>query len=235
MAKSIRPTPVDAALLQAPDVKVRRKAAHNLSQAPTIAAQKALAKALNDSDQWVRVLAAIALGKLGDPACIASLIKVVQYDSDGAIRILAARALGEIGDRTAVPALIAALKEEGAVAPYAAIALGDIGDPAAIPHLVEVMTDERFHFTPRQALVKIGGPQVTAQMVSDLENEDSARRLAAANVLSMIADPASVHALIRALEDTSSYVRANAESALEGIGTPEAQAALDAWRTRSDQ
>ena len=56
-----------------------------------------LALALKDSDKWVRVVSADALGNIGDAGAVDALIEALK-DSDQDVRFTATGALGKIGD-----------------------------------------------------------------------------------------------------------------------------------------
>ena len=90
---------------------------------------KGLIKTLGyKTDSGVRRTAALALGKIGEPA-VEPLIAALK-DSVGDVRRTAAEALGKVGDRRAVEPLIAALKDsDDYVRREAAEALGKIGEP----------------------------------------------------------------------------------------------------------
>ena len=89
---------------------------------------KGLIKTLGyKTDSGVRRTAALALGKIGEPA-VEPLIAALK-DSDDCVRREATEALGKIGE-PAVEPLIAALKDsDDYVRREAAEALGKIGEP----------------------------------------------------------------------------------------------------------
>jgi len=90
-----------------------------------------LIKALEDENYHVRFAAARGLGETGNPKAVQPLVKALE-DEDWLVRDVAARALGKIGDPQAVEALIKALDDEsGSVSAAAAWALGKIDDPQA--------------------------------------------------------------------------------------------------------
>jgi HEAT repeat protein len=91
----------------------------------------------------VRSTAAIALGRLGDPAAIPAL-RLLLDDDDRATRMWAMRSLGQLRDRGSVEALTAALVEgDGGARQYAAKALGEIGDQAASLALIDALSDRK--------------------------------------------------------------------------------------------
>lgn len=105
----------------------------------------------NDEDEEVRKEAAEALGKIGDPLSVKSLIKALK-DRDARVRWKAAEALGKIGDDQAVEALIKSLNDENRVVRRkAAIALGEIRNFGAVEHLVFMINDNNEDETVRMA------------------------------------------------------------------------------------
>ncbi|WFN34520.1 HEAT repeat domain-containing protein [Methanogenium sp. S4BF] len=63
-----------------------------------------LVLALKDSDKWVRVVSADALGNIGDSGAVDALIEALG-DSDQDVRFTATGALGKIGDPRAADSL----------------------------------------------------------------------------------------------------------------------------------
>jgi len=78
-----------------------------------------LTKAADDPHPWVRKSAAKALGMLGDPKALPTLIGALA-DGESMVRKSAARSLGQIGHASAVPALEKALKDSSALVKEAA-------------------------------------------------------------------------------------------------------------------
>ncbi len=94
-----------------------------------------LDRLLRDPDRGVRRRAALAAGRLGDPALVPTLIDLMN-DQEPLIRQMAAFALGLVGDRAAVDRLAASLSDsDPVVRGRAAEALGRIGDLRAGPDL----------------------------------------------------------------------------------------------------
>lgn len=106
---------------------------------------------LEERDPWVRERAALALGRIGDPASVELLLEALK-DRYARVRQMAAFALGEIEDQETlqalgyrsdprvVPALLAALRDESAmVRARAAEALGKIGDRRAVSALIDLL------------------------------------------------------------------------------------------------
>ena len=89
----------------------------------------------------VRNAAAKALGNIGDPRAIDSLIATLS-DKAAFVRYAAAEALGKIGDQRAVDPLIEAAKDEDDFVRKSAVtALGEIGDRRAFDVLAGCLAD----------------------------------------------------------------------------------------------
>lgn len=89
-------------------------------------------------DRGVPLKGAVArsLGKVGDPAALAALIRLVSHDSLD-VRIQAVKALGSVGDARAVGALGAALADPVEMVEWwAVLSLKDIGGPDAVRALL---------------------------------------------------------------------------------------------------
>lgn len=125
-----------------------------------------LIKALGDSNRWVRISAAVALGQIGPEAkeAVPSLIKALG-DSDPGMRYRAAEALGKIGSeaKEAIPALLKALGDnEPEVCMVADSAIAKIVPEAkeAAFALIKALGDSdiRVRHGAINALGKIGSP-----------------------------------------------------------------------------
>jgi HEAT repeat protein len=122
-----------------PDPEVRRSAAGALAKMYPIEALEPLALALHDSSLGVRLLAGLALGRIGQPAT-ESLLKASQ-DSDSKVRDIAIATLGTIGGKLAKDELkrvLANENEEPTVKLTAIQALYKMGDPDSITELKKV-------------------------------------------------------------------------------------------------
>ena len=98
-------------------------------------AVETLITALQDRDPVIRMIAAEALGKIGDKRAVEPLINLLE---DEEVKIVAAEALGKIGDKRAINPLIKWALEDNYFAITAFKALGEIGKPAIEP-LIEVL------------------------------------------------------------------------------------------------
>ncbi|MFC1808592.1 HEAT repeat domain-containing protein [Candidatus Omnitrophota bacterium] len=115
----------------------------------------ALIKALHDDQGYLRVIAAEALGDIGDRDTVPVLIKALD-DSEWHVREKVVEALGKIGDKRAVPAIVRVLKDSNMEVSKASVeALGKIGDKGAVPALTELLRSS-LRDMARDALKKMG-------------------------------------------------------------------------------
>ena len=100
-----------------------------------------LAQLLRDPDRGVRRRAALAAGRVADPALVPGLVALMD-DAEVEVRRMAAFALGLAGDRAAVDRLLAAFADPDAVVRgRAAEALGRIGEVRAAPPIARLVVD----------------------------------------------------------------------------------------------
>ena len=101
----------------------------------------ALERLLHDPDRGVRRRAALAAGRIADPAAVSALVDLMN-DSEVEVRRMAAFALGLAGDPRAVDRLLAALADSDAlVRGRAAEALGRIGGPRAAAEIARFLVE----------------------------------------------------------------------------------------------
>ena len=95
-----------------------------------------------DKDDYVRSIAALALGHSGEIMAFEPLIAALDDNKSATVRGNAASALGKLGDKRVVEPLIQALKDDdGYVRQHAADALADFKDDRAFEALVEALKD----------------------------------------------------------------------------------------------
>lgn len=110
------------------DYSIKRDAVKSLVELHDPCTVELLIADLNDSNEYVREIAAGALGKIGDVRAVDPLIAALK-DSNEIVRFYAVLALGEIGDTRAVDPLVAALGDmKSIVRDKAAEVLQCIGD-----------------------------------------------------------------------------------------------------------
>jgi len=182
-----------------------------------------LLDALIDGDDDRAEEAALALSRLGD--ALLPDLRAMLSNSDMDHRWWATRTLGEIGSDAAIALLIDRCGDpDRDVRACAIYALGALGErsAAAIPILLRCLADSSVYVggMAADALGRIGSA-ATPGLIDLLKNGSSSVRGRAARALAHIADPASVPALIAALEDDSPIVEHYADSTLQklGVGT----------------
>ena len=130
------------------NTSVRRNAAWAIGELTNMSTEKRagavpqLISLLNDSDEWVRMAAARALGELRDERAGETLIATLS-DSQWRVRELAAWALSEMKEERAVKALCNALltDSQAEVRRTVAEALGEIRSREAISSLKQALND----------------------------------------------------------------------------------------------
>jgi cyclophilin family peptidyl-prolyl cis-trans isomerase/HEAT repeat protein len=141
---SLSPIPLVLSILvvaPAPAPQRLQKLAHILSleDRRTLGGSE-MERLLRDPDRGVRRRAALATGRIGDPAATNLLVELMN-DGDAEIRQMTAFALGLIGDKAGADRLVASLKDPDAVVrARSAEALGRIGDPAHAKDVAAMIT-----------------------------------------------------------------------------------------------
>ena len=134
--------------LDSPNATVRRNSAWAIGELTAMlpgersGAVPQLITLLGDSDEWVRMAAARALGELQDRRSLDGLIARLA-DDKWRVRQVAAWALSEMKDARAVPALSSVLLSDvrAEVRRGAAEALGEIASAEALPSLKQALND----------------------------------------------------------------------------------------------
>ena len=144
--------------LDSPDATVRRNAAWaigeltNMLPGERAAAVPSLIALLGDSDEWVRMAAARALGELRDGRALPQLVATLA-DDNWRVRELVVWALSEMKDQRAVTALGNVLLSDARVEVRrgAAEALGEIRSAEALPALRQALNDSETRVSTKAA------------------------------------------------------------------------------------
>jgi HEAT repeat protein len=148
--------------LDSADATVRRNAAWaiaeltNMTPGERDAAVPRLIALLTDSDAWVRIAAARALGEVRNHSAVPALIATLA-DADAHVRELAVWALSELKDKRAVAALCNVLLSDSRpdVRRGAAEALGEIRSTEALPALKQALNDPNVNARAQWAISEI--------------------------------------------------------------------------------
>jgi len=214
--------------LRSDDVHTRRAAADAFALAPSDQAILALARALSDVDEPVRLNAAQALAAAGEAALPA--LSDALRSPDGPARRYAAFALSGMG-APAVDVLVEQARDaDEAVAINAIDALGNMGAPAAPsePTLRAALKSNnpwlRRHATEALGILGPASRSAVPDLAEALRDQEPYVRFNAATALARIGPAATeaTAALVDALDDSNRYTRAWAAQALRRIATPEA-------------
>jgi HEAT repeat protein len=138
----------------------------------------------------LRMAAANALRRLGDPGALPALVDVLD-DPEARVRARAARACGAIGDERAADALAARLDDpRGRVRREAADALASIGTDRALTPLIGAVTDDddEVRYAAVMALGGYQGPEAIDPLIAALDDEsDVVRRAAVFSIIELLA------------------------------------------------
>ena len=147
-----------------------------IQQGATWATAKRFASALSSEIPELRMAAANALGKLGEPNAIPALVNALS-DENPEVRIRACAALGTLEHPQAVEALIGLLDDSrGRVRLAAANALATIGSDRALNALLNMLSDENSEIR-RISVVALGNARSVrvVQPLADALSDDNAR------------------------------------------------------------
>ena len=183
------------------------------------AAVEPLVAALKDTEEEVRVQAALALGWIGDPRAAPYLSRCLK-DADARFRSAVVEALGMLRTPASLKPLARAMADPSReVRLGAARALGELGDPVAVDLLLAVLRDEEEQLevraTTARALGALHLPKALLSLQDLLEAPEAVLRAAALDGLAALgfgrtyrlvvpflwrdSDPAVRHAAARAI------------------------------------
>jgi len=172
-----------------------------------------LVEQLRAEDLETRQAAAVALGRIGDPAATAALVTALE---DRELVVAAAGALARIGDRAAFDALMGLVGDEDSAIRQAAIAaLNSIGHPEMPAHVARLLDDPSA--VVRESAVRIAGyfgySECFAGVLECCADSSEAVRRAAVEQLPMFDDARAIERLMTALSSDTPAVRAAAAAA----------------------
>ena len=170
---------------------------------------------LQDKDPQVRSAAALSLGAMGNKAAIPKLNDLIETDKDGGVALAAGKALLQLGDDTGYRvfyAVITGVKKSGE---------GLVSDQKQ--ELSDLMSNpkqmEKMAFEQGIGFVPYGGIGLaTFQAIQASKAKDPILKATSIKALSKDPDPLSEKAIVAALSDEHSLVRAAAYDALAKRG-----------------
>jgi len=188
------------------DWKIRRDAIKVLGKGKATQSIKLLHDILlKDHLTILRKSSAKALGNIGDPTAIPTLIKALKTSKDPSIVIEVANALGMLKATQALDDLLGMLdNKDGEIRENVAQALGMIGDSKAIDPLLKILKDDKEAWVRGQAaeaLGLIGEKRVVPNLIFALENDNGIGvSVKTATALGRLKDPIAVEPLISFLQ-----------------------------------
>lgn len=214
----------------------RKVVLRSLSEARTQSLQviiEHITALLQNSNENVRVSAALALGEIGGECALNALLPLLK-DEDYTLRRAAVDALGEIGGERALNSLLSLLKDEDIVLHWpvrweAAYALGKIGSERAFDALLSLLikdSDQDVRRAAGYALGQIGGERALNALLPLLKDEDIILRQAAAYGLGALGDERASDALLSQLKYRDHVVDRHTIEALSKVGGGRAMDAL---------
>jgi HEAT repeat protein len=189
----------------------------------------AIARALADSAEEVRLAAVRALGRLGAEAAATAMGRL--EDPSSRVRLAAIDVLVAAEDRRAAPLLVDRLGDAAVeVRRRACLALAELDDSRAAPALIRSLADpmSEVQAATAEALGRLRAVEAVSPLADRLAAADPAVRHAAIVALGMLGDrdPRAVGLLVEALGDKD--LHATAEESLRGLGSAAVPALLEA-------
>jgi HEAT repeat protein len=218
----------DLARIKSWRATVRAGAAADLGLTRAARALPALQRALNDGDLRVRQAAVWAVGQIGNPATLNSLLRLLG-DRNLIVAHRAQEVLAERGREVADGIVLYAETTASRSGRLAAIQLIGWLRITTAAHLLRTFMgdmDPEIRVKSVKAAAAIGNPEFLEVFHSCLDDSSWPVRCQAAKGLSLFGSPASVPRLSQALRDQHWWVRFYAATALAEVG-PAGEAALN--------
>jgi len=172
-----------------------------------------------------------AIGNMGGPQVVVTLIQALKNDAKPRVRAAAAITLSRFPQADVIAALVEACRDSDAdVSESAILALGNLRDRRATKPLLSLLGSgdiKNFLGDIISALGWIGDPMAVDAIAPFLRHKESDMRWLAAVALGDIGDTRALDPLLKMLGDPVEDVVAAAIRALGAIGDIRARAALD--------
>lgn len=191
---------------------------------------------LTAEDLEVRRSAAVALGRIGNPAATPALMNAL---GDESLTVEAVNALAQIGDPRAADSLLELIRNDDASVRQAAVsAINSLALPSMSERIIPLLHDSDSNV--RESAVKVAGYfgySEAAGALLELSHDPNERvRMATIEHLPFLEDERVLGVLVQALKHETPNVRAAAARALGNIDAPQADGHLieglsddDAW------
>jgi HEAT repeat protein len=190
----------------------------------------------DDAEEEVRASLAEGLLYLSRADHAFEALVQLLHDPSASVRIAATHNARNWNNQQLSPELVRLLKDDDPqVRSAAAWALELCGTADAVPALAVRLsdTDRNVRFHTAVALRRIGAsPAILSSLHGALGDTDAYVRSVAAQIVGALRTAESTLYLIRLLDDDEANVQKSAYQALRAIGTPEALAAIDAWKKK---
>ncbi len=199
----------------------RAEAARCLGQLRITRAKKRLLALLNDKVIEVKLLAAWALGRIGDPDIIVPCMEALVNTSRMAGLRLSSTVF-ELGEKS-IPVLINTLDHENASVRLLAVhLLGELKATTALDKIILKTVgdeDKEVRLAAYKALGSLEKAEAFDCLLTGLDDPLWEVRTQAAKALGRIKLPRAIEPLVKALDDRKWWVRRNAGEALTKLGT----------------
>jgi HEAT repeat protein len=203
------------ALLSHPDTRVQEQAASALATLGARATRYLIGE-LDDFDPKVRLGIVEALGDIGDPSAVPSLVELLSVEKSGEVRWAITLALGNTGDPDAAIPLLQALRDPDKYVRFGtAMALGRLGwQPSGEDRAYLLIARQEWDSLP--AL----GADATHPLLWATRDRDPSIRARAVDLLGSLGDARGADACDLVLRDPDSEVRWRAVLAFPKCGIP---------------
>ncbi len=176
-----------------------------------------LIEALDDEHEQVRIVAALALGGIGDERAVEPLLAKAQDPATYTNSWWAVtRALARLGDRRAVEPMIEALPDPRR-ADWAALCLVDLKDPRAIEPLTEMFRNPRRPEESRAAAAALAKLGAVEPLLEGLASTRLTTRLYAIQGLGQAREPRALELIRPLVNDPDDRIRNVAVEAVRRI------------------
>ncbi|MFM9964914.1 MAG: HEAT repeat domain-containing protein [Planctomycetaceae bacterium] len=203
-----------ANVLSDSDTIARRQSLLELGQSQDSQVLEILVEHSQDTLSVIRDGAVTALGELGDPAGVPTVLRAL-LDRDADVIRAAFTTLKKIGDRRVVRALLRYGIERPQWKPLANDTLVRLG-PRVTQELLSLLqtNDAGLMLDAIVLLGRIGDKQAVPSLIASLSHVSNLLKAHVTEALALIGDPSSVPQLLQMLQDPCATVRANAASGL---------------------